>query len=174
MSSQTPSSGFESRDTVLFAFADTDLDMDNRPGPASDDFVRHYVSMYFAISLNPDPRRSDLDRLLALAREREQFCRGANDFFGLARCLGNQAVILKARGQAEAALALLKELETLSRRLEDVEGLAFALIHQAGLLAGQPALALPLAEQALRLATDNHLSQLADYIGSVLKQLGQV
>jgi hypothetical protein len=168
MSSQPPSCTFESRDTVLVEFKDTDLVVDTSIRPASDDFVRHYISQEFATDLKNGPQRPDLDRLLALAREREQFCRGANDFFGLARCLGNQALIQKARGQLDEAMTLLKQLEPLCRRIDDVEGMAFALL--AGPL-GQSAAALPLAEQGQRLATENHLTQLADYIGPILQRL---
>ena len=77
----TPTPTFESRDTVLFCFQDTDLEEGISSPQYKEEFVRHYVSMYFAIDLKTDPDRPDLDRTLALAREREQFCRGANDFF---------------------------------------------------------------------------------------------
>jgi hypothetical protein len=174
MSAPASRSSSESRDAVLFYFQDTDLGTaPSQPGD-DDDFVRHYVSMYFANDLQPGPRRTDLDRLLALAREREQFCRGAGDLIGLARCLGNQALIQKARDQVEEALALLQQLEPLCRRLDDVEGVAFTLAHRADLLAGplnQPAAARPLAEQANALATEHHLSQLVDFLAPLLASL---
>jgi tetratricopeptide (TPR) repeat protein len=174
MSSQPPAPTFESRDVVLFEFKQEDLEVDTSPGEGNDEFIRHYVSMYFATDLRSGRDPADLERLLALAREREQFCRGANDLFGLARCLGNQALIQKARERNEEALSLVKQLELLCRRIDDLEGLTFALAQQAVLLAhhlGKPAEALPLAEQAQRLAADNHLSKLADYIAPILQDL---
>src|SRR5437016_5391478 len=120
MSSQPPASPFVTRDAVLDEFRDTDLEVDTTVRPAPDEVVRRYLSEQFATDLKPEPRRIDLDRLLALAREQEQFCRGANDLFGLARCLGNQALIHKARGQVDQALVLLRQLEPLCRRSDDV------------------------------------------------------
>jgi hypothetical protein len=174
MSSQHPAPTFESQDAVFFDFKDTDLEVDTAPHQVSDESLRRYVSQWFATDLKTESRGPDLDRLLGLAREREQFCRGANDLFGLARCLGNQALIQKARGHLEEAMALLKLLEPLSRRAEDVEGLTFALTHQAALLEGalqQPGAALPLAEQAQLLATEHRLTQLLNYLGPLLERI---
>jgi hypothetical protein len=122
--------------------------------------------------LKSDQPRSGLDRLLILAREREQFCRGANNLFGLGRCLGNQALIQKA--SIEEALGLLRQLEVLSRRLDDIEGLTFALSGQAAILTNdldQTASALPLAEEGQRLAAANQLTDLAKYLASLVEQI---
>src|SRR4051812_42129774 len=111
MSAQPQASRTESHDSVLCYFEDSDLGLPTSNPQDDDDFLRQYVSRYFATDLRTEPPRTDLERLLSLAREREQFCRGANDNFGLARCLGNQALIQKARSHHDEALALLRQLE---------------------------------------------------------------
>jgi hypothetical protein len=124
---------FTSPNTTVLEYHDAEFK--SGPQPASDESMRHYISQWFYPDLRTGPERAaHLERVLALAREREQFCRGANDLFGLNRCLGNQALIQKARGKFEESLALLQQVETLSRRIDDGEGLAFALLHQASLL----------------------------------------
>ena len=140
----------------------------------SDASIRHHISMCFAIEVSADRPPAVLDHLLTLAREREQFCHGAHDLFGLNRCLGNQALIQQARGQHQDALALLKQLEMLSRRLDDAEGLAFALIHQAVLLhsfLNQPAESLAFAEWGKALAEANRLTKLANLGAQLLAQI---
>src|SRR5438445_366000 len=104
MSAQPSPTTFESRDSVFCYFDDTNLEVDTTRRPASDEFVRRCVSDQFATDIKPEPRLTDLERVLALAREQEQFCRGAHDLFGLARCLGNQALIHKALGRSAEAL----------------------------------------------------------------------
>lgn len=72
--------------------------------------------------------------------------------------LGNQALILQDRGDLDGAWTLHKEEERLCRELGDPNGLAISLINQALLLArdrSRPREALPLAEEAHRLATDH-------------------
>jgi Flp pilus assembly protein TadD len=81
--------------------------------------------------------------------------------------LGNQAVILYARGDLDGAMALLKEEERICRQLGDPANLARSLANQAlllGLTMGRPRAALPLAEEAFRMASQNNLTELAEQI----------
>jgi hypothetical protein len=98
----------------------------------------------------------------------------ANELFGVARCQGNQALINRIRGRIEETQALLQQLEMLSHRIDDVEGLTFAWFQQAALRAGplgQPGAALPLAEQAQRLATEHRLTPLANGITPLVEHI---
>ncbi len=168
-----PSSPFESRDAILYEFIDTELEVDDTRRPASDESVRRGMSERFGKDQAGSPVPPQLERLLALAREREQFCRGAHDMFGLARCLGNQALFHKIAGRVEDCRALLAELELLCRRIEDREGLTFALYQQAALLAGplrQPGAALPLAEQARHAAIQYRLGDLASLSETLIQE----
>jgi len=79
----------------------------------------------------------------------------------LAISLGNQALILYACGESDAAMALHKEAERLCRELGDKAGLSTCLSNQAHLLAfgmGQSEQALPVAEEAHRIAFDQGFS----------------
>ena len=90
--------------------------------------------------------------------------------------LGNQAVILYARGDLDGAMALLKEEERICRQLGDPAGLAISLANQASLLGltmGRPREALPLAEEAYRLASQHGLTALAEQIRPFLDRLRQ-
>jgi len=172
-SSSLPLPGFESRNSILVEFRDTDMPPENGPRTVQDETIRRYFSLYLPTKLSTDGPHGDLDRSLALACEQEQFCRGARDLFGVARCLGNQALIQKARGRAEEALTVLDQLEPLCRRLDDVEGLVFALSCRASLLAGplnQPVLAISVAEQAKRVAQESRLETMTREIQTVLEQ----
>jgi ATP/maltotriose-dependent transcriptional regulator MalT len=52
----------------------------------------------------------------------------------LGSSLGNQALILQARGELGAAMALLKQQDDICRELVDREGLATSLANQAQIL----------------------------------------
>ena len=60
--------------------------------------------------------------------------REVGDNASLQACLGNQALILKARGDLEGALALHKEQERICRELGDPDGLHRSLGNQANIL----------------------------------------
>jgi hypothetical protein len=174
MNSHSLNPSFESRDAFVVVLNDSDLEVDTSPGQASDESLRRYLRQWFATDLKSDAPAANFERLLILAREGEQFCRGSNDLFGLARCLGNQALVHKACGNSEKAMALLKELETLSRRADDVEGVTFALGHQADLFQSsfkQPGTALSLAEQARQMAAENNLTQMLGYLDPLLERI---
>ena len=116
----------------------------------------------------------DLDGAMRLHQEEEALCRRLNDPAGLQACLGNQALILKATGDLDGAMRLHQDQEALCRRLNDPNGLAISLANQAHLLAfnrSRPAEGLPLAEEALRLATKHGLIALARQIEPIVEQV---
>jgi hypothetical protein len=70
-----------------------------------------------------------------------------------------------AKRNLDRAIALHKQEELIYRELNAPEGLAMSLANRAGLLAqhlGRPREALPLAEEACRLATAHGLTALAE------------
>jgi tetratricopeptide (TPR) repeat protein len=118
--------------------------------------------------------QGDLDGAMTLLHQQEEICRRLNDPAGLQACLGNQAGILKARGDLDGAMALYQQKEEICRRLQAPNGLAIALINQASLLANsrnQPHLALPLAEEAYRLATQHGLTVLTGKVQWILESI---
>jgi hypothetical protein len=174
MSSSNPPPRFESRDTTLCIFQDTDLQVTTAGRAVRDETLRRFLSEQFGTDLGVKSFRGDFERLLPPAREQEFFCRGANNLFGLARCLGDQALIHKAQGRSEETLALLKQLDTVSRRIDDVEGVVFALFHQAAILGSSPdqsTAALTLAEEAQGMAAKAHLSWLQNDIEALVQRL---
>ena len=113
-------------------------------------------------------REGDLRGAIGALREVEQLCRDLADTQCLRGCLSKLAFLLQATGDVQGALASLKEVERLCRELGEMEGLANCLNNQAFLLAdglGRPAQALPLAEEAQRLAHEYGLARLAQEIG---------
>jgi hypothetical protein len=118
--------------------------------------------------------RGDLDGAMALHKEEERICRELGDLANLQRSLGSQALILEARGDLDGAMALHKEKERICRELGDTAGLARSLANQAfllGLTMGRPRAALPLAEEAYRLASQHGLTALAQQIRPILYRL---
>jgi tetratricopeptide (TPR) repeat protein len=118
--------------------------------------------------------RGDLDGAMSLHKEKERICRELGSKAGLQASLGNQALILRARGDLDGAMALLKEEERLCRELGNKEGLAISLANQASVLAsgmGRPREALPLAEEAYRLATQHGFAAVARQIQPFLEAL---
>jgi hypothetical protein len=111
---------------------------------------------------------------MALHKEEEQICRQLGDLANLQRSLGNQALILQARGDLDGAMALHKEKEWICRQLGDPANLARSLANQAlllGLTMGRPRAALPLAEEAFRMASQHGLTALAEQIRPFLDRL---
>jgi tetratricopeptide (TPR) repeat protein len=115
--------------------------------------------------------RGDLDGAMALLKEQERICRELGNVDGLQRSLCNQAGILYVRGDLDGAMALWEEEERICRELGNVESLAGSLANQALMLAqdmNRPREALPLAEEAYRLASDNGYATLADQVKRIL------
>ena len=114
--------------------------------------------------------RGEPDRAMDLHRQEEQICQELGNKDSLQRSLGNQALILKARGELDRAMELHRQKEQICRELGNKESLARSLANQAHLLAWskrQPQDALPLAEQALRIAEEHGYSTLAQQIRSI-------
>ncbi len=90
--------------------------------------------------------------------------------------IGNQAVILKARGDYDRAMSLHKDEERIWRQLANVEGLATSLVNQASALLqmGRVREALPLAEQTQQLATQHGYAALAKRIEPLASELRSV
>ncbi len=117
---------------------------------------------------------ADYPQAMQALKQQEEICREGNDLSGLKGCLSNQAVVLRKRGEYPAALALHKEEEHLCRQLNSSHGVALSLINQAHVLADkmkQPAAALPLAEEAFRLATRHGFNNLAGQIKTRLLRI---
>jgi tetratricopeptide (TPR) repeat protein len=115
--------------------------------------------------------RGELDEAMRLHKEEERICRELGNKDGLQASLGNQAMIHAARGELDEAMRLLKEQERICRELGRPEGVAISLANQAVLLAAEldrPREALPLAEEAYRIATGHGLTALAGQIKPIL------
>lgn len=116
--------------------------------------------------------RWDLEEAMTLHKEAERLCRELGNLDGLQRSLGNQAAIFVDRRQLDDALRLYKEKEAMCRELGNQEALAMCLISQAVTLSqktGRHPEALPLAEEAYRLATSYGLIALSRRIESDLE-----
>ncbi|NLX96922.1 MAG: tetratricopeptide repeat protein [Rhodopirellula sp.] len=110
-------------------------------------------------------KRGELDGAMALLKEVERICRDLGDNDGLQASLGNQALILQVRGNLAGAMTLLKKQERICRKLGNIEGLARSLAGQATAFAfcrKLPREALPLAEEAYRLAHGHGYALLAE------------
>ena len=106
----------------------------------------------------------DQEGAMRLLKEQEAICRRLNHPVGLRFNLERQAMVLVATGDLDGAMRLHKEQEAICRRINDPAGLADSLFCQACLLANgqsRPAEGLPLAEEALRIATQHGLRALA-------------
>ena len=78
-----------------------------------------------------------LDGEMAPHKEEERLCREIGNKDGLRRSLGNQGLILKARGDMDGAMALHKEEERLCRELGNKDGLQSSLGNQGLILYGR-------------------------------------
>jgi len=120
--------------------------------------------------------RGDLDGAMALYTDQERLCRELGNKVGLQKTLGNQALVLQAQGDLDGAMALHKEKERICRELGLVDGMAISLVNQAAQLnfkMRRPREALPLAEEAYRIATRHGLTALARQIEPILNAVRQ-
>lgn len=118
--------------------------------------------------------RGDLDGAMKLCKEKERICRELGNKDGLRASVGNQALILYARGDLDGAMKLYKEQERICRELGNVNGLAISLANQAslwGLGMGRPRDALPVAEEAYRVASGHGLTALAGQVKGILEEV---
>ena len=107
------------------------------PRPYPDDLLRRVLHHFYITEEALTSDVHDLDHLLRLVREEEQACRRNGSEGELVRLLGNQALILKVRGDLAGALELLRQQEEIRRRLNDAEGLRRSLSQQAAIRARQ-------------------------------------
>jgi tetratricopeptide (TPR) repeat protein len=118
--------------------------------------------------------RGDLDGALKLFQEEAQLRGELGNRDGLQISLGNQANIYFARAEFDAAMACYREQEQLCREKGHMEGLAISLINQAltlGTQLNQPGQAIPLAEEAYRLASEHGFASLALQITEIRMQI---
>lgn len=73
----------------------------------------------------------DLELALTLYKDEERISRQSGDMGDLQASLGNQALILKDRGNLDGAMTLLKEQEQICRQLGNPDGLQASLGNQA-------------------------------------------
>ena len=95
--------------------------------------------------------------------QQEPLCRELGDKTGLQRALGNQGLVLRIRGNLEAAMTLYQQKEQICRELGDMEELALALANLAVVLTQMKRVedAVRVVEQAERLMSDHGLAALA-------------
>lgn len=120
--------------------------------------------------------RGEPDLAMKLHKEEERICRETGNRDGLQRSLGNQAVIHRDRGEFDRAMKLHKEKERICREVGNKKGIAISLVNQAGIFVYEqkdPASALPLLEEAYRIAVssgfDNLVEQLKIHLEKVRK-----
>jgi tetratricopeptide (TPR) repeat protein len=114
------------------------------------------------------------DMAMKLLKEQERMCREIEKKDDLSICIGNQALILQSHGKFDDALKLFKEQEQICRGLGNKSEIAESLKNQAYLLARylrQHQKALPLANEAHKIAVDNGLADLAKEIKSVIEKI---
>jgi tetratricopeptide (TPR) repeat protein len=112
-------------------------------------------------------REGKTEEALKLLKLDEALCRRLGDPASLNVCLGNQALMLAALGDYDGALELYRQKEAICREIADVVGLARGLWQQAHLFAEKlrrPDFALPLAEEAGRVAAQNGLAEMTGEI----------
>jgi hypothetical protein len=118
--------------------------------------------------------RNDLVGALPVLQEQEKIGRALDDRAALKTCLSNQALVQRRQGNLEGAMRLHREEEFLCRQMNNHHGVALSMINQAHLLADkmkQPVAALPLAEEAFRLATRHGFTILAGQIKTRLARI---
>jgi hypothetical protein len=170
------STSLESLDTLYFEFNDLDMPAETTVRPSSEAILRWVFSQRPLGEQSLGNGWTDLARLLAIGREQELSCRQRGDRLGLACCLGNLALIHKAKGDAQAALELHREEADLYPQAGYLPALIPALLNQARLLAEQlndAGAALALAEEAHRLATQPERTPWAAQTETALEALRQ-
>ena len=116
----------------------------------------------------------ELDGAMALFKEQERTCRLMGYKDDLQTALSGQADVLKTRGDLVGAMELLREVEGVCRELGKPDDLAASLASQAELLSRDLRRlreALPLAEEAYRLASDHGYVRRAQKVKPVLDSI---
>ena len=120
------------------------------------------------------------EKALGISQRLVERFRTAGDLANLQASLGNQAVILKARGQLDEAMALHKEQERICRQLGNLDGLQASLGNQALILddRGQLDEAMALHKEKERICRQlGNLDSLQMSLGNqalILKARGQL
>jgi len=103
-------------------------------------------------------RQGQSDEALRLVKEAEQLFRIIGDERSLQNTLSQQAEILIGLRKFDEATKLCREAESICRHMGDPSALAELLMQNVAFISekmGRPGEALPLAEEAYRLAEDN-------------------
>ncbi|MCX6842181.1 MAG: tetratricopeptide repeat protein [candidate division WOR-3 bacterium] len=119
-------------------------------------------------------KRGNLVGAIRLHKQEERLCRKLGCKDALQSCLGNQALVWRDRGVPSKAMHLHKQEERLCRKLDLPEGLARSLANQALLMSdrqNRPKDALPLAEEAYRLASEHGYATLAQQVKRILDSI---
>ncbi len=119
-------------------------------------------------------RRGDLEGAAADLDGLEQIAREGGLHGVLKWALGLRALVLRDRGDVAGAAAALGEIVRVFRRANDPEELVEAMIFVSAVMAqelGRPREALPLLEEAHRLAAGSDLAELADKTRNMLAYL---
>ena len=118
--------------------------------------------------------RGKLEPALALHREEESICRKIGNVHGIAASLGNQGQVFRAMGDYDQALELHRREERIYRDLRNPDGIARSLTSRASLLGtlmGRPDEALPLIQEAHRLAVRHGFDALAGAIARIRDEI---
>lgn len=116
--------------------------------------------------------------VIALEKLRQMFqqCSTDNAWGWLARCLGNQGVVLNKMKEHENSLAAQRKAERICREHDLRDGLVLPLARQAMILSdgkGDHQTALPLAEEAAELASQHSSDELRQEILGILDSVRQ-
>lgn len=118
--------------------------------------------------------RGELDEAMVLYKEQEQICRETQNISGLKLSLGNQVLILRDRSEIMKEFEMHQELVRICRDTDDKAGLASTLINEAVLLSYLLSMhveALPLAQEAYKIAITEGLFDLAQQIEPILEYI---
>jgi hypothetical protein len=167
-------SGLRTRDTTLFEFTDADTPTNGPPSPPEDDAIlRSLLSRHFLTEQTLTRRPGEMARVRELTRQREEICRRRCDMLGVSRCLGNQAMLLRANGEWLEALRLFEEEAVICRQLNDPPGLLHALRYLA--LVNEAlqnhAQALERAREAQRVALEQGDAEAASQMDALIQRL---
>lgn len=121
--------------------------------------------------------QKQFEEAMHLFKKEEELWRQVGDKAGLANSINNQGEVLRMQGHIEEALFLYRQSESIFREVGDETGLPIPLANQAEVLAqhmGRAQEALPLAEEAYRLAKAQGLGDLAEQIEPILSAVRQM
>ena len=115
-----------------------------------------------------------LEEARELHKKKQQICEELGNKVGLRSSLGKQALILKDLGRFEEARELHEKEQQICKELDDKNELAISMMNQALLLdskMGEADKALPLAEEAYKIASQHSLHALAAQIKPILESV---